>query len=72
MDQNGELQANVTKYFTAVLRFKFPKCFRMNGNQLSGKPVKPRALAVIYTFVCADSKRIYWMDPAASRWHDQR
>lgn len=25
MDQNGELQANVKKYFTAVLRFKCPK-----------------------------------------------
>ncbi len=58
MDQNGELQANITKYFTAALRFKFPKYFRVNGNQLSCKSVKPRALAVIYTFVCAGSKRI--------------
>lgn len=42
MDQNGELQANVTKYFSAAaLRFKYPKCSRVKGNHL---PVKQRTL----------------------------
>lgn len=56
MDQNGELQANVTKYFSAAaLRFKYQKYSRVKGKPPASKAANPGAM---YTLLCIDSKRI--------------